>query len=314
MVHSRPPRRSRHQGRRAAAVLAVAQRHAGQPERDLRVQPRTTAHSIRPTRGPIPTGSASACRAPAAASTSRSRSVRSSRTSGRWATTLTLTAGLRYDVEKVPFSGESTIRCSKAPTTIRSTPTTFSRRLGLAYNLGGATRPARRLRPLLRQDPLRSHRRRADQHPVRDVVQSQLPAEQRGSESAAGAVADRSVPRQRSGDHRRDARRARAHVPERRERPQHRRDVRQPGPRACRTPTSCRSGSSGSSRRYLSVSADYVHAFGRDMLMAVALNPTLRATTVDDVAERPAGQRHGCRPSPPGSRRPTRDSRRSPVR
>jgi hypothetical protein len=29
----------------------------------------------------------------------------------------------------------------------------------------------------------------------------------------------------------------------------------------------------------LSVSADYVHAFGRDMLMAVALNPTLRATT-----------------------------------
>jgi len=29
----------------------------------------------------------------------------------------------------------------------------------------------------------------------------------------------------------------------------------------------------------LSASADYVHAFGRDMLMAVALNPTLRATT-----------------------------------
>ena len=29
----------------------------------------------------------------------------------------------------------------------------------------------------------------------------------------------------------------------------------------------------------LSVSADYVHAFGRDQLMAVALNPTLRATT-----------------------------------
>ena len=29
----------------------------------------------------------------------------------------------------------------------------------------------------------------------------------------------------------------------------------------------------------LSVSADYVHAFSRDMLMAVALNPTLRATT-----------------------------------
>ena len=29
----------------------------------------------------------------------------------------------------------------------------------------------------------------------------------------------------------------------------------------------------------LSVSADYVHAFGRDMLMAVALNPTLRATS-----------------------------------
>jgi hypothetical protein len=29
----------------------------------------------------------------------------------------------------------------------------------------------------------------------------------------------------------------------------------------------------------LSFSADYVHAFGRDMLMAVALNPTLRATT-----------------------------------
>jgi hypothetical protein len=29
----------------------------------------------------------------------------------------------------------------------------------------------------------------------------------------------------------------------------------------------------------MSVSADYVHAFGRDMLMAVALNPTLRATT-----------------------------------
>jgi hypothetical protein len=29
----------------------------------------------------------------------------------------------------------------------------------------------------------------------------------------------------------------------------------------------------------LSVSADFVHAFGRDMLMAVALNPTLRATT-----------------------------------
>ena len=30
---------------------------------------------------------------------------------------------------------------------------------------------------------------------------------------------------------------------------------------------------------HLSVSADYVHAFGRDQLMAVALNPTLRATT-----------------------------------
>jgi hypothetical protein len=29
----------------------------------------------------------------------------------------------------------------------------------------------------------------------------------------------------------------------------------------------------------MSVSADYVHAFGRDQLMAVALNPTLRATT-----------------------------------
>jgi hypothetical protein len=29
----------------------------------------------------------------------------------------------------------------------------------------------------------------------------------------------------------------------------------------------------------LSVSADYVHAFGRDQLIAVALNPTLRATT-----------------------------------
>jgi hypothetical protein len=32
-------------------------------------------------------------------------------------------------------------------------------------------------------------------------------------------------------------------------------------------------------RSDLSVSADYVHAFGRDQLMAVALNPTLRATT-----------------------------------
>ncbi|HUE85337.1 MAG TPA: TonB-dependent receptor, partial [Vicinamibacterales bacterium] len=32
-------------------------------------------------------------------------------------------------------------------------------------------------------------------------------------------------------------------------------------------------------RADLSVSADYVHAFGRDQLMAVALNPTLRATT-----------------------------------
>ena len=39
----------------------------------------------------------------------------------------------------------------------------------------------------------------------------------------------------------------------------------------------------------VSVSADYVHAFGRDMLMAVALNPTLRATTSTTSPNVPQG-------------------------
>jgi glucoamylase len=66
---------------------------------------------------------------------------------------------------------------------------------------------------------------------VTTLVQSQLSAEQHRPGPAERAVPDRPLPGERSGHHRRDAGAARGAVPGRHDRPQLRRDVRQPGSR-----------------------------------------------------------------------------------
>ena len=61
----------------------------------------------------------------------------------------------------------------------------------------------------------------------------------------------------------------------------------------------------------MAISADYVHAFSRDLLMSMDLNPGLRATTDVDVAAGAAAQRRSWRSGRRSCRPSTRASRRS---
>ena len=143
---------------------------------------------------------------------------------------LTLSLGLRYDLEVIPVP-EIDNPLFASPEDYPVDKNNFQPRLGPCLRHGaGQRRAARRLRQVLRQDALRTDWRHLHQHGVRHVVRPQLPAAAGRSGAAHRKLPDGSVPGQRSGDHRRHARRARPSVSSRSAEPQHRSDLGQSRP------------------------------------------------------------------------------------
>ena len=168
---------------------------------------------------------------------------------------------------------------SRRPTTRSSTtyPTdtnNLAPRLGVTYDARRQERRPRRLRPVLRQDALRGDRRSLHRHAVHELVHVDVPDRAADLGPRNGqlptdpflvngpvinhALLDQLYPPAASC----------CATPAR------------PGTTpigARRTPTRSRSATSASSARDLAVSADYVHSQGRDLLMALNLNPQVRS-------------------------------------
>ena len=228
-----------------------------------------------PTRSPIPTASPSASAAERASTRRRTTSPRFVQDKWRLNNRLTLSLGVRYDLEIIPIpETDDPLRSRRLPVDKNN----IQPRVGFAYDLGGRGRSVdpRRLRPVLRQDALRADRRPLTGTPFTNSFTRTFPLTGADPGPAAGTVADRSDPRQRADAESRAARHA---VPAGHAAAQHRRQLGQPGSLKCRSTDQSRSATSTSSGRGISVSADYVHACSRDMLMSLQLNPRLRATT-----------------------------------
>ncbi len=188
---------------------------------------------------------------------------------------LTLTAGLRYDLEKVPFS-EIDNPMFESPDDYPVDTNNFQPRLGLAYNLGGATvlrggygrffdkTHFEIVNGVITNTPFTTSFNRnfplnnADPGPQ----QGQLPTDPFLVNGPVITDDMRAMLEAQFGGA----------------------TVRNTGAtfdnpdRVMPYTDQLSVGFERQLSPVLSVSADYVHAFGRDMLMAVALNPTLRAT------------------------------------
>ena len=199
VVPARQGRRSRHQGRRPVSVLAVAQQHAGQLERDVLVRPeQRSVQRRRPA--------------------NLSRALLDSR-AGTWRQLqqVKLRGGVRAGQVEAEPQAHAQPRAALRPrddsdprdrqpalrrsATRRSTATTSSRVSaspttsdGRSVARGGYGRFYDKTHFELIGGIYTGHR-------LRDVVRPQLPAGERRSGTAAGSVPDGSVPRQRSGHH-----------------------------------------------------------------------------------------------------------------
>ena len=189
-------RRPRHQVRRAVRVLRRRQHQPGQPERHVLVR-----HEQRPVQFVQPVDVSRPLLDPRRRTAERLREGplllrRSRRTSGAFTKDLTLSLGLRYDLERIPIAetGRSAGRRSIRPTT-----TTSSRASASTYDLnGGKSVVARRLRAILRQDAFRTDRRPVHRTPFSTSIDADVPGRGTGSRAAQRPVADRSVPGERT--------------------------------------------------------------------------------------------------------------------
>ncbi len=213
----------------------------------------------------------------------------SPRTSGALTPRLTLSLGLRYDLEVVPIAETDDPLVDGYPVDKNN----FQPRIGVTYDLGGGKSVVRGgygrffdkthfelIGGLYTGTPF------TDSFVVNFPTRGRRPRgtrRERGAELPTdpflvnGPVINRTLLDQQ--------------FPAGTAAAQHRRQLGQRRSRACRTPTSSRSATSGSSAATLAVSADYVHALSRDLLISKDLNPGLRATTARDVAAGAAGER-----------------------
>ena len=186
---------------------------------------------------------------------------------------LTLSLGLRYDLEVIPFREQDNPRFPD-PSDYPVDRNNLSPRVGFAFDRGAtagsssaAATAGPSTRPTSSSSPPSSPRR------LLGLVRGDLPDQQRRSRTLAGPAALGSAPGQRP--HRRSrALSPSASRPARGCEHGHRRP-RRPGPRVPYTDQPLpwvRAGAHGT----LSVSVDYVHAFGRDQFIARDLNPGVR--------------------------------------
>ena len=226
------------------------------------------------------------------------------------ATALTVTPRPAVRRRGDPASRSSTTRASSSRTTIRSTETTSSRASASRMrSTAAAARCPRRLRPVLRQDALRGHRRYLQRRRLLQLVHGELPDLGGRSRPAQRPVPDRPVPGQRTG---RQPGAARQRFPAG-ERLRNTGNVTlgQSRSRSSRDRTSCRSASSASSAAALSASADYVHVWGRAVFMTQDLNKGSRADdahSTDPIVRpeselRPAVNTSDQRPARPSTTR-----------
>ena len=113
---------------------------------------------------------------------------------------LTATIGVRYDVEKIPVAERNNPKFANEDD-YPVDRDNFQPRVGLSYatrRRRAVGRP-RRIRPVLRQDPLRDHRRPLQQRRVLGLVYGELPGLGCRSWTAERKLSDRPAPRQRSG-------------------------------------------------------------------------------------------------------------------
>ena len=138
---------------------------------------------------------------------------------------LTLSLGLRYDLEVIPLAETDNPLVESYPVDKNN----FQPRLGVTYDLGGGQeRRARRLRPLLREDALRADRRPLHRHALHQLVRGQFPDGRGGRRAAQRPAADRPVPGERPV---RQPDAARSAVPAGTGAAQHRRELGQRGSR-----------------------------------------------------------------------------------
>ena len=271
LVPARQARRPRHQGRRAVRLLGRAEREPGQPERHVHVRPeqrrlQSGDPATYPDRFTIRVGGPSQFYQKA--------HYVSAFAQDKWRLTprLTLSLGLRYDLEIIPLAETDNPLVDELPGRQEQLPAAGRRHLRSRRR---QERRPRRLRALLRQDALRADWRPLHGHAVHHLVRRQLPDRGRRCRPAHRAAADRPVPGQRSGDQPRAARPA---VPG----GQLLRNTGASWDNADRAVPYTDQVTLGYERQLganLAVSADYVHAFSRDLLMSLDLNPGLRATT-----------------------------------
>ncbi len=183
-----------------------------------------------PTRAPIPSASRSACRDRAAASTSRATSAAFVQDKWKLNRKLTLSLGLRYDLEMIPIpeiDNPLFVGSGDAPVDTNN----IQPRIGVAYDMDG--------RSVARGGYGRfydkTHFELIGGIYTGTVFATSFvrnfPLANADPGPRLGQFPDRSVPRQRSSHHRRDARRAGQAVPAGTDHPQYRRrDVGQPRP------------------------------------------------------------------------------------
>ena len=184
--------------------------------------------------------------------------------------------GLRYDLEIIPINEIDNPLFETQRLSRRQEQLPAARRLRLRRRAEAASFAAASAGSSTRR--IRADRRHLHGDRVRDLVQPQLPVD--GIEPGRQRpVPDRSVPGQRPGDYRSDARGAGGAVSPGQ-------TVRNTGAtwdnpdRIMPHTDQITAGYERQLAGNMSVSADYVHAFSRDLLMSKELNPTLRATPV----------------------------------